>query len=174
MIPDFKTYIKESIWSDIQDRSAGETVRKEDDVDNLDMDEFYDYLNDHYEALENTVIRKYDDLHAILVPIVSLELNFQRRSLNFIEIDFDPDDVTETKIIMSLRALSEIPYIDESLRKAFCVVDRDKNPERGKHVEIYPKDGGESTIVTNTFFLEVLDFILKEADGKYTILLKKK
>ena len=166
--------LSESIWSDIQDRSSGETIRKEDDVDNLDMDEFFDYLNDHYEALENTVIRKYDDLHAILVPIVSLELNFQRKSLNFIEIDFDPDDVTETKIIMSLRALSEIPYIDESLRKAFFVVDRDKNGERGKHVEIYPKDGGESAIVTNTFFLEVLDFILKKAEGKYTILLKKK
>ena len=30
MIPDFKTYINESIWSDIQDRSAGDTVRKED------------------------------------------------------------------------------------------------------------------------------------------------
>ena len=30
MIPDFKTYITESIWSDIQDRSAGDTVRKED------------------------------------------------------------------------------------------------------------------------------------------------
>ena len=30
MIPDFKTFIKESIWSDIQDRSAGETIRKED------------------------------------------------------------------------------------------------------------------------------------------------
>ena len=32
MIPDFKTYIKESIWSDIQDRSAGETMRKEDEI----------------------------------------------------------------------------------------------------------------------------------------------
>ena len=30
MIPDFKTFIKESIWSDMQDRSAGETVRKEE------------------------------------------------------------------------------------------------------------------------------------------------
>ena len=30
MIPDFKTFIKESIWSDMQDRSAGETVREED------------------------------------------------------------------------------------------------------------------------------------------------
>ena len=31
MIPDFKTYIKESIWSDIQDRSSGEIIRKEDE-----------------------------------------------------------------------------------------------------------------------------------------------
>ena len=30
MIPDFKTFISESIWSDMQDRSSGETVRQED------------------------------------------------------------------------------------------------------------------------------------------------
>ena len=35
MIPDFKTFIKESIWSDMQDRSAGDTIRKEDDNNNL-------------------------------------------------------------------------------------------------------------------------------------------
>ena len=169
-----KKTTNESVWGDIRKQGLGKEVKAEDDVDNLDMEGFYDYLNDHYETSENTVIRKYDDLHALLVPIVSSELNFQRTSLHFIEINFDPDDVTETKIIMSLRSLSEIPYIDESLRKVFCVVDRDKNAERGKHIEIYPKDGGESTIVTNTFFLEVLDFILKEAEGKYTILLKKK
>ena len=32
MIPDFKTFIKESIWSDMQDRSAGDTIRQEDMV----------------------------------------------------------------------------------------------------------------------------------------------
>ena len=31
MIPDFKTFIKESIWSDMQDRSSGQEIRKEDD-----------------------------------------------------------------------------------------------------------------------------------------------
>ena len=40
MIPDFKTFIKESIWSDMQDRSAGEIVRKEDD----NMEVFKKYL----------------------------------------------------------------------------------------------------------------------------------
>ena len=32
MIPDFKTFIKESIWSDMQDRSSGEIVRQEDEI----------------------------------------------------------------------------------------------------------------------------------------------
>ena len=48
MIPDFKTYITESIWSDIQDRSMGKTVRKEDDIDHLDYVEFFAYLTEHY------------------------------------------------------------------------------------------------------------------------------
>ena len=38
MIPDFKTFIKESIWSDIQDRSSGETIRKEDKGKNITID----------------------------------------------------------------------------------------------------------------------------------------
>ena len=41
MIPDFKTFIKESIWSDIQDRSSGEVMRKEDDVNHLNFNDFF-------------------------------------------------------------------------------------------------------------------------------------
>ena len=48
MIPDFKTFIKESIWSDIQDRSTGETIRKEDDVNHMDFDTFAEYIKDTY------------------------------------------------------------------------------------------------------------------------------
>ena len=50
MIPDFKTFITESIWSDIQDRSAGDTVRKEDDINLLDTDEFIEYLKKSYDV----------------------------------------------------------------------------------------------------------------------------
>ena len=40
--------LSESLWSEIQDRSAGETVRKEDDIDHLDYEEFFVYLTEHY------------------------------------------------------------------------------------------------------------------------------
>ena len=49
MIPDFKTFIKESIWSDMQDRSAGEITRKEDDINCLDMLGLLDYIQKKYE-----------------------------------------------------------------------------------------------------------------------------
>ena len=52
MIPDFKTFISESIWSDMQDRSAGDVVRKEDDINLLDSDGLYDYIYDLYESID--------------------------------------------------------------------------------------------------------------------------
>jgi hypothetical protein len=48
MIPDFNTFIKESIWSDIHHRSNGSQIRKED-YNNLDRDGLYDYIFDIYE-----------------------------------------------------------------------------------------------------------------------------
>lgn len=44
MIQDFKTYIKESVWSDIHKRSNGEQVRKEDDINQLDYTDFFNYI----------------------------------------------------------------------------------------------------------------------------------
>ena len=49
-IKSFKKFIEESIWSDMQDRSSGDTVRKEDDVNNLDLNEFYAYIKEQYKT----------------------------------------------------------------------------------------------------------------------------
>ena len=43
--------LSESIWSDIQDRSTGETTRKEDDVNLMDKEEFCGYLQQNYKML---------------------------------------------------------------------------------------------------------------------------
>ena len=47
-----KKHINESIWSDMQDRSAGEIVRREDDVNLLDRDGLYDYIYALYKQIE--------------------------------------------------------------------------------------------------------------------------
>ena len=63
MIPDFKTFIKESIWSDMQDRSAGETVRTEDDINLLDYEEFFVYLTEHYQPKSKKTMKKLVEEH---------------------------------------------------------------------------------------------------------------
>ena len=63
MIPDFKTFIKESIWSDMQDRSSGEVVRKEDDIDHLDYEEFFVYLTKHYQPKSKKTLTKLVEEH---------------------------------------------------------------------------------------------------------------
>ena len=81
MIPDFKTYIKESIWSDIQDRSSGDVVRKEDDIDHFDSEEFFVYLTEHYQPKSKKINEKIGgrtsivdtDLIEIFIPIESID-----------------------------------------------------------------------------------------------------
>lgn len=81
MIPDFKTYLKESIWSDIQDRSSGETVRKEDDIDRFGYEDFFVYLTEHYQPKSKKINEKIGgrtsivdtDLIEIFIPIESID-----------------------------------------------------------------------------------------------------
>ena len=51
-----KCILKESIWSDIQDRSSGEIERKEDDVNNLDMQGLLEYIQKKYEFKDKEII----------------------------------------------------------------------------------------------------------------------
>jgi hypothetical protein len=64
MVKTFKEFINESIWSDIQDRSVGDTIRKEDEVsystlmdEDCTVDLLYKYLIKEYEVLGDDQIR---------------------------------------------------------------------------------------------------------------------
>ena len=46
--------ITESLWTDIQSRSAGDTIRREDDINLLDIEDFCDYLKSRY-YIDNSV-----------------------------------------------------------------------------------------------------------------------
>lgn len=61
MIPDFKTYIKESVWNDIRKRGNGTDVKKEDEIEHLDRDGMYDYIY--------TIYEQNPDVHAL--PLTS-------------------------------------------------------------------------------------------------------
>ena len=43
-------HINESFWGDVHKRSRGDEIRKEDDINNLNAEEFVDYLENRYEV----------------------------------------------------------------------------------------------------------------------------
>ena len=55
--------LSESIWSDMQDRSMGKTVRKEDSVNNLDRNDFYDYLKNKYNKFTHLISKDPSEIH---------------------------------------------------------------------------------------------------------------
>ena len=81
LVEDKSKILLESIWSDIQDRSMGKTVRKEDSIDHLNYEEFFVYLTEHYQPKSKKDIDKIGgrtsilatDIIEIFIPIESID-----------------------------------------------------------------------------------------------------
>ena len=151
MIPDFKTYIKESIWSDIQDRSMGKTVRKEDDVNLLDSDGLCDYLKKHYKGI---------------VPFAFIMNNYGMLSVPIIRdtanncVWYSPE--SEIKAVsIGDEIVSQVDGLLNLLYDNFSIREINGKTNDGEYTTLYwasPKDGSE---VTNKFFIDVIDFLLE-------------
>lgn len=55
MIPKFKTYLEESVWGDIRKKSLGLEPRVEEDVDRMNFDEFYAYIESKYKNVTDNI-----------------------------------------------------------------------------------------------------------------------
>jgi hypothetical protein len=141
--------ITESIWSDIQDRSVGDTVRKEDDVNNLDCEELKDYITKHYKSLNTFAIVTYvDDI--LGVPIIKIDYNCC--------ILYNPESMVG-KICIVDDIIDCVDGLLEKLNAHFEIKKYYGENTDDEYTQYYvsPKDGSD---VTNKFFIEVLDFLL--------------
>ena len=147
--------LSESIWSDIQDRSSGEVTRKEDSVNLLDKHQFIDYVKNHYESLypeEHKITSTSIDLG---VPVIYESGYSERVSYYF----------KQNSIVISHYRTPK--SLVKALNDNFLLEDVDN-----RHIiyNICPKDGGE---VNNSFFIEVIDFILDNIDESQRCIRKK-
>ena len=148
MIPDFKTYITESLWGKVLDRGAGETVRKEDDIDLLDINELCEYLKTIYKTNSDNDISviKIEDNMYLTICLYEDEYGYYRY------IYYDGDYInTQLDVIETLKCLLEF-------ERKFSI-KFNENDFVVNCIDIYPKDKARIP-VTNKFFIEVLDFIL--------------
>jgi len=141
----------ESIWSDMQDRSAGETIRKEDDIDLLDETGLVKYMEKVYISSNDDMRIVGDTLNqgSILASLFDVDgryysIVYQKISANKPEITFPV--CQESDIENKLSELYKVTRLKQYNDKIY---------------KIEPKDGSK---VTNKFFLEVFDFILDNVE----------
>ena len=136
--------VEESVWGGILDRGSGETIRKEDGVDNMDPEKFKEYLKTLYKPLVDYAFISYVS-EAILVPIIRRDTNSSAW--------FTPD---KGLITIGDDIANCTPDLLNKLEHIYMI---DEHPTTlGKIYIITPKDGSE---VTNSFFIEVINFLLK-------------
>jgi hypothetical protein len=170
MIPDFKTYIGESVWTDMQKRSSGETIRKEDE------------FNDICKFIKNTYIIgfvgmgdiefKDDYIHIPIYKVVGLNafssVEIHKDKIIFSSID--PDRYTA----QSLRKF--VTYIKNDINQLFDKIKDTYSPEISTfdglehwiEFKITPKDGK----ITKEFCEEVIDFVLNNTTDNNNKILK--
>ena len=161
--------LSESIWSDIQDRSMGKTVRKEDEFNDLCK-----FIEKHYfvgfVGMDNIEFKD-DYIYIPIYKVVGLN--------SFSSIEIYMDKITFTSIdpnrykSQSLRKF--VTHIKDDINQLFGKIKDTYSPEISTfdgvdhwiNFNIKPKDGK----VTPKFCEDVIDFILDSTtDGNHKIL----
>ena len=171
VIKTFSEFINESIWSDMQDRSTGDTIRKEDDVNLLDAQGFVEYLRNIYKSVD-TEFYIFKDLNDIItVPIFKTEP--ETKSTWFINYDCNKEEV-----FIWNHFLNPVGHLDDGSpvkeNKLFDKLNDDYKLSfiRNHFIEyvlVEPKTGKSS----NKFFIEIIDYILENASVLYKRILVK-
>ena len=170
MIPDFKTYIGESIWNDIRRRGNGSDIKKEDDIDSFDRDEMYDYLINYYKVLPSPwnvyEIKNSPEYGRITVPIAgnnNCTMYFDTKKYSNTLKKLTGKDWEYANLGQMVCINYTLPY---SFQKGLLLKLEDKftlKSDKGRNHIYYivsPKDGSK---ITNSFFIEVINFILDNA-----------
>ena len=155
--------VNESIWSDMQDRGSGELVKKEDDVNPLKFDDFFEYLTRRYTDKKSKngkdFIVKVDD--SKFISLITFEDTKESRFYRVGIWDFDNKPYitipkrfpfTESKFFEKISEAFELTTLD--------VDDRWQDPK----FIVRPKNGGN---VDNRFFITVIDFLIDNVEPPY-------
>ena len=157
--------LSESIWSDIQDRSSGDTIRKEDDINLLDRDGFYNYIMEHYKTTTEDVTGPYSIINSENADYISIPiLEYQAAILYSVNMwHFNTD---EKYITIPTGNLFEGSDLFVKIRDTFKLRP---NEYKFNHLfKLLPKDNKK---VDNKFFLEVIDFIIDNTKEPFEPLL---
>ena len=149
-----KKHINESIWSDMQDRSAGITQRKEDDINLFDCDELYDYIYSLYEQinqdsmpLKSQIVQRFTYFS---IPIFKSGYKVYR-----LDCTFENNKISKITLMASV---ADVKDFKQSLINNFDVTTRGDGA-----LSITAKDG----TVSNQVCMDLIKTIVENAPEPY-------
>ena len=170
MIPDFRTYVNESVWADIHKRSNGSSVRKEDILKDI-----YEYLTSKYNTTEDKIELDYkDDNETIYIPIFRFYNTYATLWIFSDKINFSAINPNKYMDLPVKKMKDKLNTFYENLVDNYSAKIEEFNCIRDCWYTFELKPLGKKGIVTKEFCTDVIDFILENIDDKITKLIKKK
>ena len=160
--------VKESVWTDIHKRSNGTKERREDDINLMDQDELYDYINDHYICTSYGFDNHHkpgDSENEIHIPFLVPKISSYayNATLTFRK--------TGCIVTFNKDMEWECPEVYKLIKDNYEISDA---PHNKFLFSIYPLNGSRE--ITNKFFIDVLDLLIDniEVTDKQDLILKRK
>jgi hypothetical protein len=145
--------IAESVWGGMLDRSVGDSVRKEDDINNLDRDglynlifDLYEQVDDHFTPLKGQVSQSRTYFQ---IPI------FKYNRIYPIDVIFVDNKISEIKLMTYMVCIENFKH---PLTDKFSII---KNPDDS--LKITSKDGE----VSNQICMDLIKTIVEDAPEPY-------
>ena len=152
--------LDESAWGEMRRRSAGETIRKEDDVNILDRQGLVYYLKEHYKCEDpTTIIQTVADGGNISVCLY-VDTDGYDNILMYDNIDGDRHMYLSGNFKDNAESIYNEMCSKYTLKE---MNDYDSDGHPLGNIRVEPK-GCRYVNLTNKFFLEVLDFIIERIE----------
>ena len=165
MIPDFKTYINESVWGDLRKKSLGQETRIEDDVDSMDKFGFIDYIRKNYYTTDTSFSSQFayvlgeDESNKDVTVLFSKATKGKNIYYYMLWIDHN---IKKDAILFGSGLREAHPEMFKKLNDNFKIITTKFNKMTVCVVE-------PDKEVTYSLFLKILDFIVDMGDENVTL-----
>ena len=149
--------LSESIWSDMQDRSTGEIVRKEDSVDLLDYVEFFVYLTEHYQPKSKKDNEKIGGRTSIIdtdIAEIFIPIEFINGSIKTLRIEMSKKDNSIVSIVVSPTLLNKYVNLERMLDNYTLHTSKYND---GIYLKSNKKPTNQTVVNLIDMFLDVVD-----------------
>ena len=162
MIPNFKTYLKESVWGDIRKKSLGKEERTEDSLsylNDMNVDDFVHFLWTAYPSTpqgKKTSVSEWDNSNIIGFPII---IDNSKPASIFLY------DYKKRKKWIGINSsfMTDYPDIISIIEKEYKTT-----MEGRKVIKIYKDDPYEN--INNMDFIKLIDYLIANIDtSKHTL-----